>query len=138
MATLYLIFGLAGSGKSYYATEVLGLSEEFHEGFALSQDMQRKLIHDLQRGTDCTVSEIAYLNITNRQRFLAAIKNEVPNVNIFEIYFEKDLESANWNCQHRTNKGGAAGHIELNRRLFEVYEIPSGKDTIPIKRINSD
>lgn len=135
MPTLYLLFGLAGSGKSYYATEVLGLTDEFHEWFATSQPMQQKLVRDLLRGMDCTVSEIALLDEANRNQFLNWIRAAVPGINVQEIYFENDQESAKWNCERRTNKGDAAGHIELNKKISAAYRIPTGAKVIPITRI---
>lgn len=52
------------------------------------------------------------------------IEQECPGTQIEWVCFDNDLEAANWNVAHRTNKGDMEGHIDINRRVSPMYTLP--------------
>jgi hypothetical protein len=66
-------------------------------------------------------------------RYLA----QAPDTQIEWLCFENDLESANWNVTHRTNKGDAANHHGINAKQYPRYTYPDGARRIPITRIGA-
>jgi len=92
-------------------------------------------------GQDCIVEEAYFCVPANREWFEGQLKN-MPNVTLRWIYFEKDLESANWNVLHGAKfrgKPDVQGHFVINEQLFAHYLIPEGAAIpLPIKRCPED
>lgn len=116
MVEVMFLLGLAGSGKSFLAEELKGETGaeifESTEGTHNPKVLPAMLQH-LREGNNCIVEEIAYCEPDRREKFVAYLCSEVPNVKIKWICFENDLESANWNIQHRRNKGDVDGHLRI-------------------------
>lgn len=137
VAKVTFLLGLAGSGKSYRAKRLVESDgAKIFEGVAAphSQALLRCLFSSLRRGTYCVVEEIAFCIAENRQAITSSLLAEVPGIEIEWICFENDLESANWNVRHRTNKGSADGHMAINHQYHTRYTYPPGASIEPIVR----
>lgn len=137
MAKVTFLLGLAGSGKSYLAEELRQREGALiFEGIAASQnaDLFRCMVQSLMRGSYCVVEEIAFCRPQKREEVEQILRSEVPGIEIEWLCFENDLESANWNVRHRTNKGSVDGHLGINEAYHTVYEYPQGAKVIPIVR----
>lgn len=138
---LILVQGLAGSGKSHL---IDWLRSDFciEEGFALAEQSNiDKLVSALDGGKVCVVSERKYRSQRERSLFLATISGRTKSAHpVMLICFENDLESANHNCKHRSNKPedpNGRGHILQNNRDTADYEIPGDAIVMKIQRIDA-
>ena len=135
MAKVTFVLGLCGSGKTFRAEQVReATGAEIFEGVEHHRSLPA-IVQRLRDGKDCIVEEIAYCHPDTRDGFVADLRSQVPDVEIEWICFENDLESANWNVMHRTNKGDVEGHLAINREWHSVYRCPDGAKIIPITRI---
>jgi hypothetical protein len=137
MARVTFIIGLCGSGKTHLAEK---LQEE--TGAELFDDFVERLTTDLpillrylKEGRDCIVQEIGFCFAEEREVIDRALRHQLPGVGIEWICFENDLESANWNVCHRTNKGKPELHLEINERVHRQYTYPHGCTPLRIHRI---
>lgn len=132
------MLGLAGSGKTHHAENIAAATgAAYLEGTEGDRrdSLLAALSHHLRNGTDCVVEEIAYCSSQFRERIELLLRAQVPDVAITWICLENDLESANWNVQHRTNKGDVPGHLAINAYWHSRYSYPAGAPIIPITRI---
>lgn len=144
--TLILIQGLAGSGKSHLI-RFLKFDFMIEENFAISDQAEDEnisiLAKELRGGRYCIVSERKYRSTHKRNEFIEKLRRRVrpaPAPNIESIFFENDLDAANHNCQHRTNKANDPGgqrHIIQNKKDAEDYQIPDDAIVVKIYRIPS-
>lgn len=139
--TLILVQGLAGSGKSHL---IALLKSDFclEEGFALNEQAHiTQLVSALDEGKVCVVSERKYRSHDERTRFLATIAERTRHVPLVrQICFENDLDAANHNCRHRSNKShdpGGAAHIAQNNSDTVDYDIPIDAIVVRIHRIEA-
>lgn len=143
---LILVQGLAGSGKSHL---IQMLSHDFliQENFAITDEVERRNIHDLARelrgGRRCIVSERKYRSNSSRDKFLQEVRDAMspsPPPVIRIICFENEPEIANHNCRCRTNKlddPSGEAHISQNDKDTKDYEIPSDAIEVKIHRLAS-
>jgi len=135
MTTVTFLLGLCGSGKTHLAKELReATGAEIFEGVEHHKSLPA-IVQHLRNGKDCIVEEIAYCDSHTREEIITRLRSLVPEVQIECICFENDLESANWNVVHRTNKGGVEGHLAINRSWHGVYKCPDGAKIRPITRI---
>lgn len=134
--TVCFIVGLAGSGKTHKAEEMMW-DRHFDENFYDDIQQQEDLIDCLRQGKKCTVCELQLLTQGYRDYIVDWINKQVPSVAFQWICFENDLTTANWNCLHRTNKSDAEGHIHLNQMNYKSYTYEQEASIIPIHRITS-
>ncbi len=136
MAKVTFILGLAGSGKTFYAEQLReATGAEIFEGVEHHKSLS-VIVERLTDGKDCIVEEIAYCHPNDRERVVTGLRSQVPGVEIEWVCFENDLESANWNVRHRTNKSEIEGHLAINRHWHGVYRYPDGAEIRPITRID--
>lgn len=131
MVRVILLVGLCGSGKSHWA------STHGPPGCIYFDDSASKypaLRQALLSGTDCIVEEVSLCRAEHRD-YVMALLSDVPDLDIQWVYFENDLDSANHNVTHRTNKGNARQHRIYNERLHIDYSIPPGVVALPITRL---
>jgi hypothetical protein len=129
MATVMFILGLCGAGKTWLADRIVA-SAKFDEGFLNDPTQHAALIAALRSGQDCVVVEIAYCQEAVRQQIVQELAAAIPGVTIKWLCIENDLFRTNKNCHERTNKGDAAGHVAINRRVSPVYTYPEGAVTL--------
>jgi hypothetical protein len=135
MAKVTFILGLSGSGKSYLAHRLQSeTGAELFENLLSDDSSLPALIENLKAGKDCIVDEVRFCLPTYRVGVVQHL-SQITDLETEWICYENDLESANWNVMHRTDKGDPEGHLDLNLRLHPHYEYPSGAQIIPIQRI---
>lgn len=136
MAKVTFILGLAGSGKTHLVKQITATTGAKAFDGVVHNKLLPTIIQRLRDGKDCIVEEIAYCYAPNRDRMETELRSQVPDVKIEWICFENDLENANWNVTHRTNKRDVAGHLAINRDWHRVYTCPDGAKMIAITRID--
>jgi hypothetical protein len=92
------------------------------------------LIESLRDGKDCIVDEVRFCLPAYREPIVQSL-SQITELEIRWICYENDLESANWNVIHRTNKGDPEGHLDINLRFHPHYTYPANAQIIPIQRI---
>ena len=135
MAKLTFILGLSGSGKTYLSERLK--KETGAEVFTnlLADDSGLKaLIESLRDGKDCIVDEVRFCLQAYREQILQSL-SQITSLDMRWICYENDLETANWNVIHRTNKGDPEGHLDINLRLHPHYTYPANAEIVPIQRI---
>jgi hypothetical protein len=135
MAKITFILGLSGSGKTYLSERLK--KETGAEVFTnlLSDDSSlTALVESLRDGKDCIVDEVRFCLPTYREQILQSLA-QITDLDMRWICYENDLETANWNVIHRTNKSDPEGHLDINLRLHPHYTYPANAEIIPIQRI---
>lgn len=136
MTKVTFILGLAGSGKTVLAEQLRDATgAEIFEGVEHYISLPA-IVQRLKDGKDCIVEEIAYCDPDRRERMVRDLRSQVPDVEIEWICFENDLESANWNVMHRTNKSDVEDHLAINRYWHGIYTCPDGANIRSITRID--
>jgi hypothetical protein len=135
MAKLTFVLGLSGSGKTHLSEQL-----EKQTGARLFTSLLADdsglivLLNCLKDGKDCIVDEVRFCLSAYRESIIQALA-PIADLEIHWICFENDLETANWNVIHRTNKGDAEGHLNINLRLHPHYTYPANAEIIPLHRI---
>ncbi len=135
MPKVTFILGLSGSGKTHLSEQLK--RETGVEIFAnlLSDDSGLSaLIERLRHGEDGIVDEVRFCLPAYREQIIQSLA-QIGDLEIRWICYENDLETANWNVIHRTNKGDPEGHLDINLRLHPHYTYPTNAEIIPIQRI---
>jgi len=135
MAKITFILGLSGSGKTYLSERLK--KETGAEVFTnlLSDDSSlTALVESLRDGKDCIVDEVRFCLAAYREQILKSLA-QITSLDMRWICYENDLETANWNVIHRTNKGDPEGHLDINLRLHPHYTYPANAEIVPIQRI---
>jgi len=130
------ILGLAGSGKTYLAEKInRETGAEIVEGTEGDPKKLLALIQHLREGKSCVVEEIAYCRPCFRDKIVEHILALGTELEIRWIPFENDIKTANWNVEHRKNKGDIPGHLRINRDYHSLYIYPDGVEPVKIARI---
>lgn len=135
MAKITFIVGLSGSGKTEMSERLK--KETGGEVFTnlLADDSGLGVLIELLRdGKDCIIDEVRFCLPAYREQILQSLSH-IAGLDIRWICYENDLETANWNVIHRTNKGDPTGHLDLNLRLHPHYTYPPNAEIVPIQRI---
>lgn len=136
MATVTVITGLCGSGKTYYAERMSGV-RVFNEGVRpdMHENMQ-KFLDVLATGKDCAIVEVAYLTEYGRSELVRIVRDRFPETVFKWVYFENDLEKANSNCMNDAERDEEMrrGNVELNNRWTRIYKIPADATVLEIFR----
>lgn len=138
MAKLTFVFGLCGSGKTYYAERLAAQTgaKVFSDFWRDENTNLSTVLADLNSGIDCIIDEWRYSIPLFRQKILAELKH-VSDLNFEWICFENDRASADWNVRHRINKGDVEGHLAINEFLTRVYGCPAEAQLLKITRIDA-
>lgn len=135
MPKVTFILGLSGSGKTHLSEQLK--KETGAEIFAnlLSDDSRLSaLIECLRHGKNGIVDEVRFCLPAYREQIIQSLA-QISDLEMRWICYENDLETANWNVIHRTNKGDPEGHLDINLRLHPHYTYPANAEIIPIQRI---
>ena len=135
MAKITFILGLSGSGKTYLAERLKKETgaEVFNNLLADASGLNA-LIESLRDGKDCIVDEVRFCLPAYREQILQSL-SQITSLDMRWVCYENDLETANWNVIHRTNKGDPEGHLDINLRLHPHYTYPANAEIVPIQRI---
>lgn len=132
MPKVIFMLGLAGSGKTHHGKETA--MENGCDFFEENQVFHKPFMDCLRAGRDCVVEEICYCDPHNRDPMLDELR-KIPNVVIEWICFGNDVESANWNCDHREHEGDPEQHKQANSYTARIYKYPNGAEIRPITRM---
>lgn len=140
--TLLLVLGLAGSGKSHM---ISALAKDYcvEENFACDEEQEKKSIEalaaKLSEGKYCVISERKYMATPARDDFLERVRGAAGDGFVtYLMCFENNLDAANQNCKHRSNKAydpDGSAHVSLNDWDSAHYQIPEGAVVLKIHRI---
>ena len=135
MAKITFILGLSGSGKTYLSERLKKETgaQVFNNLLADASGLNA-LIESLRDGKDCIVDEVRFCLQAYREQILQSL-SQITSLDMRWICYENDLETANWNVIHRTNKGDPEGHLDINLRLHPHYTYPANAEIVPIQRI---
>jgi len=135
MAKITFILGLCGSGKTYLSERLKKeTGAEIFTNLLADESGLTALVESLQDGKDCIVDEVRFCLPTYREQILQSL-SQITSLDMRWICYENDLETANWNVIHRTNKGDPEGHLDINLRLHSHYTYPANAEIVPIQRI---
>jgi hypothetical protein len=135
MAQLTFILGLSGSGKTYLSERLKReTGAEVFTNLLADDSGLATLVECLRDGKDCIVDEVRFCLPAYREQIVQAL-SQITDLVMRWICYENDLETANWNVLHRTNKGDPEGHLDINLRLHPHYTYPANAEIIPIQRI---
>jgi len=136
MATATFVFGLCGSGKTWQAKQVsASTGAEWFDG-PYGNDLWPAITASLERGRDCVVEEICCCEEACRRDVVRRL-SALPGVTVEWRYFEKDIESANWNIDNADDRSGKdpGDHKRANLETARRYTYPASGQPIPITRI---
>jgi hypothetical protein len=135
MAKITFILGLSGSGKTYLSERLKKeTGAEVFTNLLVDHSGLTALIESLRNGKDCIVDEVRFCLPAYREQILQSL-SQITDLDMRWICYENDLETANWNVIHRTNKGDPEGHLDINLRLHPHYTYPANAEIVPIQRI---
>jgi len=135
MAKITFILGLSGSGKTYLSERLKReTGAEVFTNLLVDDSGLTALIESLRNGKDCIVDEVRFCLPAYREQILQSL-SQITDLDMRWICYENDLETANWNVIHRTNKGDPEGHLDLNLRLHPHYTYPANAEIVQIQRI---
>ena len=135
MAKITFILGLSGSGKTYLSERLKKeTGAQVFTNLLADDSGLTALIESLRDGKDCIVDEVRFCLPTYREQILQSL-SQITSLDMRWICYENDLETANWNVIHRTNKGDPEGHLDINLRLHPHYTYPTNAEIVPIQRI---
>ena len=135
MAKITFILGLSGSGKTYLSERLKKeTGAEVFTNLLVDDSGLSALIESLRNGKDCIVDEVRFCLPAYREQILQSL-SQITDLEMRWICYENDLETANWNVIHRTNKGDPEGHLDLNLRLHPHYTYPANAEIVQIQRI---
>ena len=135
MAKITFILGLSGSGKTYLSERLKKeTGAEVFTNLLADESGLTALIESLREGKDCIVDEVRFCLPAYREQILQSL-SQITSLDMRWICYENDLETANWNVIHRTNKADPEGHLDINLRLHPHYTYPANAKIVPIQRI---
>jgi hypothetical protein len=135
MAKITFILGLSGSGKTYLSERLKKeTGADIFTNLLADDSGLAALIESLRNGKDCIVDEVRFCLPAYREQILQSLL-QITDLDMRWICYENDLETANWNVIHRTNKGDPEGHLDINLRLHPHYTYPANAEIVPIQRI---
>jgi hypothetical protein len=140
MPTVTVIVGLAGSGKSTRADELVDQAKAAGKALVKIDEQlwSRKysekrdlLVRELRADNDCVVAEIAFCCRYDREDFIGWIESAVPGVEIRWICIENNREKANRNCRNRPERA-PEDHVRMNDAVSPRYDCPEGAKVVPM------
>jgi hypothetical protein len=133
MATITVVLGLCGSGKSTFVRQIVGV-DVFDEGVAPGWPKHDSFRNALAGGKDCAVVEVAYCMATRRDQFISGILRDHPGTTLNWVCFENDLDAANARCRSdaRRTPEQVRGNLEQNQRMSAVYTYPIGSIVLAV------
>jgi hypothetical protein len=127
VATVTVILGLCGSGKSHFAERMVGV-KLFDEGVLWGWPNWQPFCEALASGKDCAIVEAAFCFESNREVFLKKIREINPDTIVNWICLENNPVAADENCHNDSKrpKKHIEGNILQNDRVTKLYTYPEG------------
>ncbi len=142
MATLIVIAGLSGSGKTTYIKslrgQISGIVADDYQGRSSSRKFVDsryfvELVGALNAGKDCIACDITFCRAGQRAEFEAVILGAAPRATFEWRFFENDPERCLANVRRRVRLQVSAEEESI-RSLAPCYEIPAGAVVLPVWR----
>jgi hypothetical protein len=141
IATLTIIAGLPGSGKSWYIAEreasdkLVLISDDFLAGSGTWRCADapnfNNVVSAINSGADCIIADIAFCFSTKRSEVEQEIRMRCPDVKIEYVYFENDPEKCVANVI-TADRHDTAARIARIREYAPRYDIPDGVVVRPV------
>ncbi len=142
-ATVLLLGGLPGSGKSPFSEELESRGwvrfDDFQKDAPGDSDQFRnaarfdELVHAIAAGRRCVVTDIRFIHAEYREAALRTLQVADGRPSVVLRLFEKNPEQCSRNVGQATDR-------DTKRRLQNIefwtqhYSLPSGQDAIPVLR----
>lgn len=134
MATLTVIVGYCGSGKSWLLgqkrlenPEGVFMDEGFlSPGNPRDEALKAEVLSGLGGGRDGYITLMDCGHPENKKALEREIASKVPGATLVWIFFENDVEEANQNCRRDPIRQDAPGNVAQNNGWAAVYTIPDG------------
>lgn len=142
-ATLIIVIGLPGSGKSMCIEDILKGDPEAtqyddYQGGAYADNSDPRLsrnygplLIDLKHGKTSVVSDVRYCVPGELGKFLGAVLSVVPNVVLDFRYFVNDPEQCKKNVVQRDREDRVEEELKLIDELTKLYKV-STTETIRV------
>jgi hypothetical protein len=146
LATVIIVTGLRGSGKSILITKLRMEKAAVYidrfltdpsSGFTLDHpqfkfEKYKTMLHPaLLAGHHCVIEEVSFCSPPIREAFIRMVRADAPDTVIVWKCFENDLEKANRNVDYR-NASDKMQQMNINYGLHHRYVIPSDAEVLPI------
>ncbi len=140
MATLTVIVGYCGSGKSWLLDAkrieqpTAGFMDEgfLSPGNPRDLGLKAEVVKALGEGRDCFITLMDCGHPANKDALEREIAATAHGTTISWIFFEDDVSRANQNCSRDRKRTDPGGNIAQNNRWAKVYKIPPGSEVRPI------
>jgi hypothetical protein len=138
MATLTVIVGYCGSGKSWWLEQRRRDRPDAHfmeEGAQVypSGGLHEDVARALRAGKDCFVGLMDCLRAGNRAALVGSAGEKAPGTTIKWVFYENDVTKANKNvCRDAARERDEKGNIEQNLGCAGVYNIPPDSELLPV------
>ncbi|MBN9521509.1 AAA family ATPase [bacterium] len=147
MATLTVVVGLPGSGKSRVLDAVREacsgvVADDYHAGAldgspAVTMAPEYPaLVRALRAGRDCAVADIAFTDTGRRLELERVFRADVAGVVIRWVFFANDLEACLANVRRRGRHSRAAEE-EAARWFAPRYFVPEDVTVLPVWRASA-
>jgi hypothetical protein len=128
VATVIVVLGLCGSGKSTLVNEMeLDGRRKFDEGVNKGGRQYEAFLAAVRQGSDCVISDIDYYSAASRETLLSDLQAVDRDIRVSWICFSNDRARADYNC--RNDRTRTAEQIrqnlaqnEHNERYFQPFE----------------
>ncbi|MBN9521927.1 AAA family ATPase [bacterium] len=142
MATLTVVVGLPGSGKTHLldrlrATRPGAVADDYHaapHGDSPEVTASRHypaLVTSLRAGLGCAVADIAFTDTGRRLELERVFRADVVGVTIEWVFFANDLEACLANVRRRCRESRTEEE-EMARWLAPRYFVPEGVPALPV------
>ncbi len=140
MATLTVIVGFCGSGKSWLLDRKriehpgAGFMDEgfLSPGNERDHAVKAEVLKALGEGRDCYITLMDCGHQANKAAMECEIAAKAPGSTVSWIFFEDDVVRANQNCSRDSKRTDPSGNIAQNNGWATVYKIPPGAEVRPI------
>ena len=142
MATLTIIAGLQGAGKSHRVDELRRVTSGIcvpdfmkdsikHSAQFIHSQHYPQVINDLRDGKDCIIADVAFCNTGRRVEAEQVVAHDVPGVTIKCEFFENDSAKCRVNALHR-NRPNVDEELQKIDDLSAEYDISPGAKLLPV------
>lgn len=142
MATLTVVVGLPGSGKSRLLDRLRAacpgvVADDYHaaaHGGSPEVTASRHypaLINNLRAGLDCAISDIAFTDTGRRLELDRVVRADVAGVVIKWVFFANDLGACLANVRRR-GRESRVEEGEMARWFAPRYFVPHGATLLPV------
>ena len=149
--TLYLMCGVPGSGKSYYAKKLaakenikyvsrdeirFSLLKDGEDYFAHEDEVVLRFEEAIRNNVETTgscIADASHLTVYSRTKTINAVVAAIPNVKVVIIYMQTSLKT----CieRNKMREGRACVPEKVIRKMWYFKELPDIEDNKSIKEV---